>query len=453
MTQLERQIQTARRRLWLNQWLHKSCLIGVIAGLTFAVFVFFQRSFDIALPVVPIGVGTVAMAVACSFLWTIFARADAATAAARLDEAAGLHERLSSGRYCLNVDDPFANAVVADAERIGSTITVRRHIPVRIPSLFGWTISSFVLSALMFLISPGFLKPKEVVASEERKAASEATHIAVKRQMDQIREMVQTTPALEELKPQLSDLESLAGKGDVPADIRHEALKKIDRLEDAVKQKRLSDRYDMIPEMRKRLLGLKSPGSEEAPTQKLAKALSEGDFKAAKEEIQKLREQLATLKSEEDRDSVARLGKQLDDLAKQLEKLARNEKLAQKLEQAGLSKDEIERMLERLSKKDLDQIQKKLQESGMSQEQIEKIAKQLQQNKSAGAATKKLAQSMKKASRAADAGEQGNAIQGLSQAAEQLGELELLEQEMNQLEATADALQQAKDDIDKPCPD
>jgi hypothetical protein len=340
---------------------------------------------------------------------------------------------------------------VADAERVGSAINVRQHIRLGVPSRLAWTVGSFVLSALMFLVTPGLLKPKEAVAREERRDAVEATHIAVKKQMDQIREMTETTPALEDLKPQLADMDSLSGKVDAPADIRHEALKKIDRLEDAVRQKRASDRYDAVPEMQKRLRGLKVPGSEEAPTQQLAKALHEGDFKTAKEEVQKLREQLATLKSEEDKEAAAKLSKQLDDLARQIDKLAKDEKLAQKLEQAGLSKEDMERMLERLSKKDLEQIQKKLEESGMSREQIEKIARQLQQNKAAGAAAKKLAQSMKQGAKAADAGEMGNAMEGLSQAAEQLGELEQLEQEMNQLEATADALQQAKNDIDKPC--
>ena len=294
--------------------------------------------------------------------------------------------------------------------------------------------------------------PNPVAAREERREAIEATHVAVKKQMDQLREMTETTPALEDLKPQLADMDALAGKADSPGDIRHEALKKIDRLEDAVKQKRASDRYDAIPEMHKRLRGLKLPGSDEAPTQKLAKALNQGDFKTAKEEMESLREQLATMKSEEDKEAVAKLSKQLDDLAKQIDKLAKDELLAQKLEQAGLTKEETERLLERLSKRDLEQLQKKLEKSGMSREQIEKIAKQLQQNKSAGAAAKKLAQAMKQGAKSADAGEMGDAMEGLSQAAEQLGELEKLEQEMNQLEATADALQNAKNDIDKPCP-
>lgn len=451
MTLLERQVHAAQRRLWLNRWLHRFCFVAALGGLGFAVIVLIQRLFDLPLPIGWIGVGAGTVAVVASIIWTVRTREDAATAAARLDEAAGLRERISSGRYCLGVDDPFAQAVVADAERVGSAINVRQHIRLSVPSPLAWTAGSFVLSALMFLVTPGLLKPKEAVAREERREAVEATHIAVKKQMDQIREMTETTPALDDLKPQLADMDSLSGKADEPADIRHEALKKIDRLEDAVRQKRASDRYDAIPEMQKRLRGLKVPDSEEAPTQKLAKALNEGDFKTAKEEVQKLREQLATLKSEEDKEAVTKLSKQLDDLTKQIDKLAKDEKLAQKLEQAGLSKEDIERMLERLSKKDLEQIQKKLEESGMSREQIEKIAKQLQQNKSAGAAARKLAQSMKQGAKAADAGEMGNAMEGLSQAAEQLGELEQLEQEMNQLEATADALQQAKNDIDKPC--
>ncbi len=452
MTILERQIHRAQRRLWINRWLGQSCLLLAIAGLVLAVVVLTQRLYDLPLPVWWIGGGVALTASVGSLLWTVLTREDSTVAAARLDEAAGLRERISSGRYCLSSDDPFARAVVADAERMGALVTVRQHIRLKTPVPLGWTIGSWVLCAAMFLITPGLLKSKEAEARDERREAMETTHVAVKRQMDQIRQMTESVPALEELKPQLADMSNVAGKADTPTDIRHEALKKIDRLEDAVKQKRASDRHDTIPEMQKRLRGLQAPGSEDAPTQKLAKSLNEGDFKAAKEEVQKLQEMLATLKSDEDKETVAKLSKQLDDLAKQLEKLARDEKLVQKLEQSGLTKEEVERMLERLSKKDLEQLQKKLEESGMSREQIEKIAKQLQQNKGAGSAAKKLAQSMKQGAKAADAGELGNAMEGLSQAAEQLSELEQLEQEMSQLEATADALQQAKSDIDKPCP-
>ena len=106
-----------------------------------------------------------------------------------------------------------------------------------------------------------------------------------------------------------------------------------------MKQRRRSGNYESVNEMRKMLRGLKVPKSSDAPTRKLSRALAQGDFKTARAEVQALREQLATLKSDKDKEMAAKLSKQLDDLAKQLDKLSKNEKLAQKLAQAGVKKD------------------------------------------------------------------------------------------------------------------
>lgn len=342
---------------------------------------------------------------------------------------------------------------MADAERISNSISVRSHIRVRPPRPLGFAAVGLVLAGMSFLVPSGLLKSTEAKESTKQSLEREQAHVAVKRQLDSVRQITESTPALAEFTDDLSGLEKLSGgKLERPTDIRHEAVKKIDKLEDMVKQKLAGEKYEAVPEMRKLLRGLKSPSSAEAPTEKLAQALSKGDFKAAKEEVQALREQLATLKSEEDKELVEKMSKQLADLAKQLEQLAKDEQLIQKVEQLGIKKEDLERMLEKLSKADLDQLKKQLEEKGLSQQQIEKMAKQLQQRQRAGATAKKLAKAMKQGASASQAGQTSEAIEGLQQAGEQLSELEQLEEEMNQLEATASALQDAKQNLDKPCP-
>lgn len=453
MTQLERHIRTTKHRLWFNRWLHDFCLCGAIAGASFTVAVVIQRLYEFPVPVLWVGIGLVGAALIGSVVRTMTRRESAELAAAKLDEAAGLRERLSSGRHCVGVDDPFAQAVVADAERISGSLSVRSHIRLRSPRPLGFAIVTIVLAAMSFLVPAGLLKSTEAKESTKLSVEREQTHVAVKRQLDAVRQMTETTPALAEFTDDLAGLEKLSGgKLERPTDIRHEAVKKIDKLEDAVKQKLAGEKYEAVPEMRKLLRGLKSPSSAEAPTEKLNQALSKGDFKAAKEEVQALREQLATLKSEEDKELVEKMSKQLADLAKQLEQLAKDEQLAQKLEQLGIKKEDLERMLEKLSKADLDQLKKQLEEKGLSQQQIEKMAKQLQQKQAAGATAKKLAKAMKQSASASQAGQTSEAIEGLQQAGDQLSELEQLEQEMNQLDATASALQDAKQNLDKPCP-
>jgi hypothetical protein len=417
MTHLERQIRTAQRRLWLNHWFHAITWLTALLGAVFAGVVLVQRLYDLSIPLLWVGGGLGLVGVVASVVWMTVVRANPTFAAAKLDEAAGLRERLSSGHLCIGQEDPFAGAVVADAERVCTSLSARQHIRLRMPEPFAWSVLSIVAAAAMFLISPGLLKQTEAKEAREQAVELEQTKIAVKRKMDDVKRMAEANPALQDLKDELDDLDREAGgKLERPADLRHEAIKKIDKLADAVKQKRRTGDYEASKDMRKMLRGLKVPRSSDAPTQKLSKALKDGDFKSAKEEIKALQEQLATLKSDQDKELAAKISKQLDDIAKQLEKLAKDEKLAQQLKQAGIKKEDLERMLENLKKADLEQLKKQLQEKGMSQQQIEKVVKQLERRQGAGSMAQRLAQAMKKGAQCNNPGQMGEAIAGLTMA-------------------------------------
>lgn len=453
MTSLQHQIRTAQRLLWFNRWLGAMAFAFTVAGGVFAVVVLVQRLWDLPIPLKLIALGSGLTAIIAATIRTYVKRESDSEAAAKLDEAAGLRERISTGQYCLNDSDPFAQAVVADAERIGTALHVRSHIRVRAPERMGYALGTFALAAVMFLITPGWLKPTEAKEASKMNIEREEAHVAVKKQMEAVRQITESSPVLEDLSEQIGDLDKPGGgKLQKPGDIRHEAIKKIDRLEDAVKEKLADEKYDALPEMKKMLRGLQTPDSTDPASQKLTDALQKGDFKTAKEEVKKLQEELATLKHDEDKELVERMSKQLADLAKQLEKLASDEKLMEKLEQLGIKPEDAAKMLERLSKSDLDQLKKQMEEKGMNQRQIEKLAKQLQEKKMTGEMSKKLAGAMKKASQANQQGQAGEAAAGLAQAEQQLSELEQLESEMNQLESAQASLKDAKNQIDKPCP-
>jgi hypothetical protein len=299
----------------------------------------------------------------------------------------------------------------------------------------------------MFLISPGLLAPSEAVEAKEQAAQLKETAVVVKRKMDAVRRMAEATPALQDLTDRLDGRDlAPAEKLRKPADLRHQAMKKIDRLADAVKQKRGDAKYDAAREMRKMMRGLKVPKSADTAAAKLSKALAKGDFKTAKEEINALREQLATLKSEQDKELAAKMSRQLTNLAKQLEQLANEEKLAKKLEEAGVKKEDAERLLESLKKEDLDQLQKELEKQGLAPKQAQKMADQMKRQQQAGGMAQQLAQALGQGAQAGQ-GQSGNAVAGLSAAADQLSELEALQQEMNQLDAALAELQNARNDL------
>lgn len=453
MVTLHQHIREAQRRLWLNQFVGRLAITISFGALLFSASWAVLRLFDLPWPLGWVATGLAVASFVLAFVWSLATREDALSAGACLDQVAGLRERISSAQYCRPGEDAFGDAVLADAERAVQGLRVSRLIRLSAPPQWGWAVASLLLLAMPLLIPLGMLKPAEVKANEEKKASAESTRVAVKHEMEQLRELVGKTPALEDVKPKEEDLD-LGGvtKEQSPADIRHEALKKIDRYEDAIKQKKNSERYDSLSDARKMLRAVKPPDSQEAATQKLAQALQQGDFKTAREEIEKLQEQLATLKSEEDKEMVQKIGQQLDELSKQLDKVANEEQLAKQLEEAGIKKEDVEKMLERLSKKDLEQLQKKLEESGLSKEKAEQLAKQLQKKQEAKSMAGKMAQGLKGSAQQAKAGQAENAAAKLSQASEQLSELEQLEQEMSQLDAAASAMAQAKKDIEQQCP-
>lgn len=451
---LERQLRVARRQLWLNRWLGDLAFSLAAGGGLLAAVVLAQRLFDWPIPLGPAAFVLLSISALVAVGMTLTRRESLSDAAAALDQAANLRERLSTGRHCLGSDDPFARAVVADAERVSQGISARSHLRIASPRSLPWTALALFACGGVWLISPGVLKSEERVRSDEQARAVEQTREAVARKLDEVKKLAEETPALEDLKDVAASLEpSASGTLQRPDVLRTEALKKIDNLADAVKQKRDDGKYDTPGEVRKMFRALKAPESKDAMTDQLVSSLTQGDFKAAREEIEKIKEQLATLKNEEDKQAVEQLSKQLDELAKQIEKLAGEEKLAAALQQAGIKPEDAERLLEQLGKLDLEQLAKELEKRGLDQKTAEKLAKQLQQKQGASGVGQKLAQALSQASKLGDKGQSGEAMAGLTQAADQLGALEQLQQESAQLESALSSLEHARDDLGKPCSD
>lgn len=451
MTLIDRQVRQAQRRLWLNHWINRSFWCIGIAAVLFIAATLLQRLAGLPLPLGNVCLGLVALGIAAALIWSLAERESLDVAAARLDEAAGLRERLSSSYYCRQMgDDPFASAVIADAERVSTGISARQHIRLKLPRSFGAAMSAVVVALLTLLIPAGLF------GEEKKSAIAQAGQIeqirtTVKKRLQDVFAKVEENPALEDLKEQLEKLkDEPSAPLEKPDAIRHEALKRIDTLADAVKDKLNDPNYDKVRQFERMMRGLKVPNEAESPTRELTRSLAEGDYKEAQEQIKSLQEQLATLKHDEDKELAEKLSQQLEDLARQIEQLARNKQLEQKLQQAGIKPEDMKRMLETLSKQDLDQVRQALEKQGYNQQQIEQLARQLAQNQAVQSAARQLAQSMKQASQCNSPGQMAEAQAGLSQAGDQLSELEQLQTEMQQLDSTLSDLESAKNDL-QPC--
>ncbi len=453
MTALRQQVARAQRQMWLNRWfaaLGWSLVAG--AGL-FLLFVLVIRLFGLSWPVGTAALALAGCAVVASVIWLVVTREDAPTAAATLDRNAGLKERISSGLHVEAGTDPFERAVHQDAERTSAGLTVRRHVPLRWPDSCGYALAVSCLAGLVFWFLPTYdLLGRERERAEQEQLAerTERTRENVTRTIDRVKQLAQKNTALKEMV-EGEDLDKLtATPASQPVDIQHNAIKKLGKLADTLREKREAGKFDAVTQMKNMLRQLRDPRLQQTPVGKLQKALAKGDFSKASDALKDLKDELKKAEQEGDSDQAKQLQKQLDALGDKLNKLARIEKLAKDLKQAGLNEEQVKRMLEQLAKMDIDQLRKQLEKQGLNKEMVEKLAKKMMQNQAACKACKQLGDAVKKmAQQGAGSGDaqQGGAAQGMAEAADQLSDLEMLEQQMGEMQEAMNEIQNAMNNL------
>ncbi len=453
MTKIREQVQRTQRQLWLNRWFIWLTWTSTTALALLAIILFVVKLMGWSAPLGWIALGLLLASGMVATVVSLARRADAVTAAAALDDAAGLRERISTGLYCETSQDPYARAVVADAERISASLSVRRHIPLRTPRSCWYTgLAAFVVFVLL-LLPTGWIDRQEAKADLPDRDVLERRDVAIKERINLIKkeakvnEALKDNPAMNEL---IAGLDELAKDPAAAPDARrHEAVKKLDKAADALRKQRSSEKFDRLAEMKKMLRSIKPEGDKDSPAHKLSEALAEGDFKSANEAIQALQQQLADMKSADNAEATQKMQEQLARLAAQLEKAADTSQLQKKLEQAGLSPEDAKKMLEKAAKGDMSELEKQLAKLGLPQQQMSSLMQQMRKRAQACNACRNMSGALSQAASAMQQGQNSDASRGLQSAGGQLGELEMLEQEMNQLESQMSALESAKDSMNQ----
>ncbi len=453
MTQIEKQVQATRNRLWLNDWLRLACLTTIFAAAAFAVVTTIVRLSSADLPLAWTALSIEVLALIVALIWSIARRVDAPSAAVALDEAAGLRERISSGLFCATSNDAFAQAVQQDAERISGSVTARKHIRLKTPRTAAYTAVAWLFAAGLLLLPEGMLDKSQAKQDIDERQAVERTKVAVKKRFDSLKKLAQDSSAFEDLQKDLNALdEPLPGRLEKPIDIRHAAIKKIEKMSDALREKRDTDYSQRMNEMRKMLRGLKTSKEPRSDVAKLRKALADNDFKAAQQSLRNLQQKLRKMQEEgASPERTKEMQKQLQALAQKLEELAKNKDLAQKLEQAGMDKKAIEKAMKNLTKEDIERMRKALEKQGMGQKQIDDLMKQLQRKKASSEWAKKMADSLKKCAGSCASGNMGEAAGDLDGAGQMLTEAEMLEQQLSEMDSMLAELDQMQNDMDSSC--
>ena len=445
MTTLHRQVARAQRRLWLIRWLRHIGWSIVLAAGVFALIVITVRLLGLSWPLGTIAAGLSGAAVLGSGVACFLTRENAATAAARLDENAGLKERISSGLYVQNGRDPFEQAVRDDAERASAGLTVGKHIPLTWTNSLGYGLVATAVAAL-FLLLPTYDLLGRIQARDEQQqqiAQREQDRKDVTKKLDPIRQLARRNSVLKDI-PGIEELGKLDGEElNKPIDLKLNAIKKLGKLGDSVREKRDASKFDAMTQMKNMLRQLRDPRLKPSPVSDLQNALAKGDYSKASKALKELQDQLEQAKGTGNKAEIA---KQLDSLAGKLNKLAKLDKLNKDLQGAGLTKKQAAELMKKLEKMDENQLKKALAKMGIPSEKLAQLARKMMQNQAACKACKQLGDNLKKMAAGGKAG-QGESGEGGAGAAEQLSEMEQLQQEMEEIQAAMNEIRAAMNQL------
>ncbi len=492
MSEIREKVKQAQRRLWLIRWLGHLGWSLAGAAAVFAAFVVVER---LALAMENewrvfqwVGGSLAGAGLLASIIWTLITRESLSIAAARLDDAAMLKERLSTALHFSSSPDPFAKAAVADADRVSRMVTPRKYLPVRVPRSASYCGGAFFMSLMLCWLFPVVdLAGKQAVRQEQqlKQEQLKRTQAEVKPIIDKLKKLQTKRP---ELKGETQPAAELAmAKLDTPMDLRRAAIKKVNDAAAQVNEKKNQTALAKVEDFKQMLRRLAAQPTPPSTVGNLSKSLAKGDFKSAKESLESLRNELSKAPTTpEEKARQEQLRSDLRKLAQQVNKIAENDsKLKEQLQELNLSQEEVNKLLDKLNKGQVDQVAKELAAKGLSQQQIDKLKQQAEKALAARKDASKLAKNLAKAAqqkkdekgnqneqadgkdqkgqqqdqqansqkgeqKSKDPGEQDSGDSGgdgLSMASEQLSEMESLQEEMAELNAMSADLAGMKDSL------
>ncbi len=425
MDSIRQQIRVAQRRLLAQQFLS---LLGLVMAATLAFGALGYATAKIWILNVDSEAwfwtwmgGALLTGFTTALLAAYCTRRSSLEAALEIDRRFRLEERLSS-TLALNPDQletPVGRALMADTRQQAQRIDVRDGFAIRAP----WTIGLPLLPAVL-LFGLAWLVPDAADRAAQQAQASPEAPEVVREQTERLTERLREKRAalsqseLDELDELLKQLESAADELRQKDGLdQKRALMQVNEMSRLVTEKR--DQVSGADEMRKQFSKLRN--IQQGPGDKLAQAMRQGNLGAAREQIEKLQQQLKSEElTETDREA---LQKQLEEMKEKLQESVRAfEEAKRELEQ------QIEQRLRSGDQQGANQLQQKLN-------QLQRMDRQMSQ-------LEQMAQQLGSCSECLQQGNSSEAAAQLGQLAQELGDLQ---SQLDQLQTLDEMLDQLAD--------
>ncbi len=403
--------------------------------------------------------GSLGVGLLVATIWTYVVRRSPLDAALEIDRRCGLKERISSTMSLApdELSSEAGQALVADAQRRIDRLDVREHFRVRPQRRALLPLAPAVAVFALLLVADRGADNRAIANAE-----TEAKKKAIDGSSEQVRKLAKKREneakelGLKEAEKLFHSIEERTRE--IADRAKADPKKAISELNDVVEK--IEQRRQQLggdDKLRKQLDQMKN--FNQGPADGLAKAMKNGDFKKALDELNKLKDQLA--KNELDPDKKKELGDQLAQMEKALQKLADAQQQAKANAENQLKKQQQQQTAEEKSlKKQIEQakqkgdqetaenLQKQLdhQQAGAtsSNQQLQQQIDKLGQNDAQMQRMRNLADKLAKAQQAMQQGDPQQAQQAMDQLAKDLAGLKQESDEMAMLDQALEQIEQAK---------
>lgn len=413
-----KQISRVRMRLFLQVAL-ESVLLAWAIGLLLAMTWFLLRPFVFAdlgetirwsVPAAWLGISTIAGLIV-AWLW----RPDAVASSLALDRRFNLQERVTTLQALTDAQlaTPAGQALLKDAASRLTSIQLAGAFPLRFPLKHTLLPASALILAVGACVLDPFLGELSFGSSTSAEEPRRNVDIAkMQEELDKVKKNVtqrnnlEQLPKSDDLKKIEQDFEKLLNQ---PLDGKNEEkikerLAEFRKLEDKIKErleglKEKTEKIDALKRQLEKLGAAKDKLAKEGPAKDFEDALMKGDFKKAKDALDKLAKDLKENKLD---------AKQQKALAEQFKKLQENMKKV-------MEDDEF-----------LNKLKKDLKDGKINKEDFDREMDKLQQ-------LQDLAHILGEAEHALGEGKGMEAADKLGKMMKGLGDIELTEAELNNL--------------------
>jgi hypothetical protein len=426
---IRKQVSRARRRLWIELFLHRLIRCWFVALLAAAIAIGIPKLVAIAgLPAEWTALwlgGAVASGVLVALVWTWLRGRTELDAAMEIDRRFGLKERIASSLSltAAEAETPAGNALINDALRSIGRLEINERFRIQLGRSAWLPLGPALAAALLVGLVDDKLAQNSAEAGAVKLTKKELTNT----QQSLRKPLVHLKK--EAAKKGLKEAEELLLQVDKKVEkLNENSLSKkqtLVKLNDLAKQ--LDERREKLggdQELKKQLAGMKD--FNKGPADKMVDAMKNGDWEKAKQELEKLHNELK--------------GGKLD-AKTQKELMKQMEQLKQKLEQAGAERKQA---VEDLKKQVEQQKQKgNLAEAGKLQQKLDQMQKQQKQ----GEKLNKLAKQLAEAQQAMQKGDKQAAAQAMQQMMKEMDAMKKDMAEGEMLDAAMDQLEMAKNAV------